>query len=224
MMPSAKDFLRVASLFAVLAAGSCAAPINGEGGLVDDPMVNHPIVVAPHYRSIRLSFSAPQAGLMPDDAQRFDDFVAAYIQHGNGAISISAPTGRDAQAAIGYFGERLASAGVPREHILVGTADTRDGKVEIGYIGYQATTDTCGDFSSNLGDTASNRTSANLGCATQHNIAAMVADPRDLMGPATMASGDASRRATVYDNYRKGQPTGATLSADQSGAVSDVAK
>ena len=226
MMPSTKDFLRVASLFAVLAAGSCAAPINDDTGLYDDPAVNHPIEVQPSYHTLRLPFSAPDAGLMPDDAQRFDAFVTDFLQHGNGALSISAPAGMDASAAIAYFGERLANAGVPRERILVGThvVAGSDGKVELGYIGYEAQTAPCGDWSANLGYTASNRVDANFGCAVQHNIAAQVSDPRDLVAPRTMGPGDAARRAIVYDAYKNGKPSGAVQSPDQSGAVSDVAK
>ncbi len=179
---------------------------------MDDPVANHPIQVAPSYRTLKLGFSAPDAGLMPDDAQKFDAFVSDFMQHGNGAISISVPAGRDSSAAIAYFGERLASAGVPRDRILVGTRDVAggDGKVELGFIGYQVATARCGDWSTNLGDTASNRVSPNLGCAVQHNIAAQIADPRDLIAPRTMSAGDAARRATVYDNYRNGKPTGAT--------------
>ena len=45
---------------------------------------------------------------------------------------------------------------------------------------------------------------------------------RDLIEPTPMGPGDAARRAAVYDNYRQGKPTGATLTPDQSGAVSDV--
>ena len=225
MMPSAKDFLKVASLLAVLAAGSCAAPINdAHVGLMDDPAVNHPIQVQPSIRTIRLPFSGNDAGLMPDDAQHFDEFVASYIQHGNGAISIAVPAGRDSPQAIAYFGERLAAAGVPRDRILVGTRDVGDGKVELGYIAYDATTAACGDWSANYGDTDSNRVSPNLGCATQHNLAAMVADPRDLVAPQPMGPGDAARRASVYSNYKDGKPTGATLTPDQSAAVADVNK
>ncbi|MEJ0027986.1 MAG: CpaD family pilus assembly protein [Rhizomicrobium sp.] len=225
MVPNAKDFLKLASLLAVLAAGSCAAPINDANiGLLDDPAVNHPIQVQPNFHTISLPFSGNDAGLMPDDSQHFDAFVAGYVQHGNGAISIAAPAGRDASAAIEYFGERLASAGVPRDRILVGTRDGGDGKVELGYIGYDATTAPCGDWSANYGDTASNRVSPNLGCATQHNLAAQIADPRDLVAPQPMGAGDAARRATVYSNYRDGKPTGATLTPEQSGAVADVNK
>ncbi|HEY0301152.1 MAG TPA: CpaD family pilus assembly protein [Rhizomicrobium sp.] len=224
MMPSGKDLFRVVSLLAVLAAGSCAAPLNDGDGLFDDPVANHPIQVQPSFHKLALPFSAPDAGLMPDDAMHFDAFVADYMQHGNGAISISAPAGRDASAAIAYFGERLANAGIPRERILVGTRDAASGdaKVELGYIAYQATTAPCGNWATNAGYTASNRSSPNFGCAVQANIAAQVADPRDLIAPQPLGAGDAARRATVYDNYRNGKPTGAEHSTEQSGAVSAV--
>jgi pilus assembly protein CpaD len=225
MMPNTKEFVRVASLLAALAAGSCAAPFNDGAGLVEDPVVNHPIQVEPSYRSLKLSFSAPNAGLMPDDSQHFDAFVADFIQHGNGSISITVPSGRDASATISYFGERMASAGVPRDRILVGTRDVGgDARVELGYISYQASTAPCGDWSASITYTASNHPTANFGCAVQHNIAAQVADPRDLMASQPLASGDAARRAVVYDNYKNGKPTAATKTADQSGAVTDIAK
>jgi pilus assembly protein CpaD len=221
-----KDYLRLVSLVAVLAAGSCSSPFGGPDGLMDDPAVNHPIQVEPNFHSLKLAFSAPNAGLMPDDSQHFDAFVADFIAHGNGAISITVPSGPDANAAIAYFGERMASAGVPRDRILVGTRDRvgADGRVELGYISYQASTGACGDWSSNLAYTASNRINPNMGCAVQHNVAAQVADPRDLIAPRDMTPGDAARRAVVYDNYKNGKPTGATLTPDQSAAVSDVNK
>ena len=48
---------------------------------------------------------------------------------------------------------------------------------------YTASTETCGDWSENEAFTADNLTPKNFGCSVQHNIAAMVADPRDLLGP-----------------------------------------
>ena len=225
-MPNTKEFLRIASLLAALAAGSCAAPFNGGDGPMEDPVLNHPIQVEPSYRSLKLAFSAPNAGLMPDDSQHFNDFVADFIAHGNGSISITVPAGRDATATIAYFGERMASAGVPRDRILVGTRDVvgGDARVELGYISYRASTEPCGDWSESATDTAANHVMPNFGCAVQHNIAAQVADPRDLIASQPLASGDAARRAVVYDNYKNGKPTAATKTEDQSGAVTDVAK
>lgn len=221
-----REFFRVASLLAVLAAGSCSPPINTPDGLFDEPMVNHPIQVEPGYRSLKLAFSAPNAGLMPDDSQHFEDFIADFIAHGNGSISITVPAGPDASSTIAYFGERMASAGVPRDRILVGAREATggDGRVELGFISYEASTASCGDWSSNLSLSASNRVSANFGCAVQHNVAAQIADPRDLAAPQAMTPGDAARRAVVYDNYKNGKPTGAAKTPEQSGAVSDISK
>jgi len=160
---------------------------------------------------------------LPDDAARLDGFVADYLSRGSGSISVSAPTGPYAVAALDYFGERLVLMGVQRSRILVGTHEG-DGRVEIGFISYSAHADECGDWSKNLGDTASNLPSANFGCAVQKNVAAQVADPRDLIEMRAGEPADATRRAVVLDNYEKGKVTAAEKSKDQSGAVSDVNK
>ena len=49
----------------------------------------------------------------------------------------------------------------------------------------------------------------NLGCASQNNLAAMIANPADLLAPRGMSEIDAARRATVIDNYRQGNQTNA---------------
>ena len=81
-------------------------------------------------------------------------------------------------------------------------------RVEINYVSYQTRTDKCGDWSEDLAYSADNLTPKNFGCAVQHNIAAEIADPRDLMGPRripwTRADG-ASRRAGVVTNYEARQ-------------------
>jgi pilus assembly protein CpaD len=205
-MPNMNDGLRVAMLSAVLLAGSCS---NDAGFSSPDGSENHPIVVEPSSNSIKLPFSAPQAGLMPEDSARFEAFVDAYERGGNGAISISAPSGPDSSAAISYFGERLAADGVPRSRILVGTHDAVNGdtQVELDFIGYVAHTDACGDWSQNLAETSANYTSPNFGCSVQQNIAAQVADPRDLIEPQAMGLANANRRDDVLSKYEKGKVT-----------------
>ena len=225
-MWTTRNVVRIASLGALLLAGSCAAPINDGSGLVADGAANHPIVVEPSYLTLKLPFNAGDAGLLPDDSARFTAFVEDFLQSGNGAISITAPAGGDADAAIGYFGERLAAMGVPRGRILVGTRSPgdADARVELGYVSYHASSPPCGDWSTGWADTSDNQPPPNFGCSVQHNIAAMVADPRDLVTPRTPDAPDAVRRATVLDNYEKGKPTAAEKSQDQSGAVADVNK
>jgi pilus assembly protein CpaD len=221
-MTNLRDVLRIAAIGAVLLAGSCASP--SEDDAKADAGVHHPIAVEPHYSSIKVSFSAPQAGLLPDDSARFEAFVADYLSRGSGSISVSAPQGGGSSAALSYFGARLFQMGVPRSHILVGTREDSDSRVEIGFIAYAAAVDPCGDWSDDVAHTFRNRTSKNFGCAVQHNIAAQVADPRDLIEMRPSDPADAARRVQVLDNYEKGKVTAAEKSKDQSGAVSEVSR
>src|SRR5689334_10384499 len=91
---------KIGAFLAVLVAGSCstdtAMPLSQDGA------ENHPIVVEPATNSIKLPFSAPEAGLMPEDSARLEGFVDAYLNGGSGALSISAPSGPDSSAAISY--------------------------------------------------------------------------------------------------------------------------
>ncbi|MDP8994069.1 MAG: CpaD family pilus assembly protein [Pseudomonadota bacterium] len=54
------------------------------------------------------------------------------------------------------------------------------------------------------------QTSPNFGCAINSNLAAMVADPNDLvLGQAGAAAGDPATAARAIRSYRDAQPTGA---------------
>ena|SRR5437016_4841572 len=218
-----KNLLRAAAVAAVLLAGSCASPTN-DGSVFADGLRNHPITVAPHYEAIRVAFSDPAAGLTPEDGAQVSTFVDDYLARGDGEISISAPRGPNSSAALAYLGDDLVHMGVPRSRILVGTHDTANGdtRVEIGYIAYAARTDACGNWSEDASDTAQNLPLPDFGCSVQHNVAAMIADPRDLAAPRGMGPGDATRRQTVVGTYEKAQSTGAQKSSEQSATLSDV--
>jgi pilus assembly protein CpaD len=210
-------------------AGSCAAPFNGGNDMMADGAVNHPITVEPSYQSLKLNYAPADSGISPADQARFDNFIADYEAHGNGAIAVSAPAGVNSQGMIGYFAQRINEMGVSKDHILVATHDApeSDQRVEINYVSYEAHTDKCGDWSENLAFTADNLTPKNFGCAVQQNIAAQIADPRDLMAPRTMQDASAVRRATVMGNYEAGKITSAdkrkvSLPDEQSGTSSDV--
>ncbi len=200
---------RALALGCILFAGSCAVTNDGTT-IKEDGEVNHPIAVEPNYREIKVQFAGGADGLSTDDAVRFDNFLDDYRTHGNGSLGISVPGGPPAHAAIIFFAERAAATGIPRDKILVSTHDVmnNDFRVDVSYIAYTAHAETCGkDWSENLAFTADNLTPKNFGCSVQHNVAAMVADPRDLLGPRGMTPVDTTRRATVLDHYEKGEVT-----------------
>lgn len=216
-----KDILRAASVLAVIVAGSCAAP-DDKLPATEDGATNHPITVEPTYRSLKLPNTSALSG---SDASSFEAFVSDYLARGNGAISVSVPPGPESTGIITAFAERLVGMGVPRSHILVGVQDqgASDGRLEIGYISYVAHTIPCGDWSVDAADTAQNLPMPNFGCSVQQNIAAQVADPRDIVEPRGMGPADATRRMQVLNNYEHAQTTSAQKTQAQSGAVSDVA-
>jgi pilus assembly protein CpaD len=224
--PSFDNLVRAAAIASLLLAGSCAVASNDGHVIAEDGAVNHPIAVEPSYREIKLQYAGGAEGMTPDDAVRFDNFLADYRAHGNGSLGISVPNGPPARAAITYFAERAAATGISRDKILVSTHDVanNDWRVDVSYISYTAHADECGDWSENEAYTADNLTPKNFGCAVQHNIAAMVADPRDLLGPRPFEPADANRAATVIGNYEQGKPTPAQKAPEQSGAVSDVSR
>lgn len=227
-----KELTRFAALAAVLLAGSCAAPGDNDNNVVKtiDPAQLHPITVDPSYHSVRLSFTGHKGELAPEDAAKLDRVAGEYLARGDGSISISVPEGGDASDAISYFGERLATRGVPRSRILVGTHPVNDGdrRVEIGFVAYEAHTAPCGNWSDDITDTENNLPRLDFGCSVQHNIAAMVANPRDLDESRRLDDApDAARRATVLGHYEKGEITQADKhttdkSVEQSGLSSDL--
>ena len=223
--------LRLAAAAALIAMGSCAAtPDTSPGMMMPDGAANHPITVEPSYRALKLAWSPAAGGLSPAEQVQFHAFVADYLAHGNGSIAVSAPATLGAQGAAQWFAAGINAMGVSRDKILIATHDAPDGdqRVEINYVSYQAHTDRCGDWSENLAYTADNLTPKNFGCAVQQNIAAQIADPRDLLQPRPSDDSDGARRAGVLSNYEAGKITSADkrksdLPNEQSGTSSDVA-
>jgi len=202
---------------AVLGLAGCAAPFNGPENISDERLI-YPIRVAPSIQSMRV----PTGELSPEMDARVTAFARDYLEHGNGALSVSVPAGNE--SARRFFAARLSDLGVSAWRIMINASESPEPGIELSYVRYVADPSPCGDWSTNYGDTSANLPAPNFGCATQHNIAAMVADPRDLASPRREDPADAARRMTVLDKYRKGDPTPATKTSEQKATISDVIK
>jgi pilus assembly protein CpaD len=64
----------------------------------------------------------------------------------------------------------------------------------------------------------------NLGCASQRNLAAMVANPADLVQPRGEGPVYQMRRTMVVDSYRKGEQTSSKAPSNEAAKISDVGK
>lgn len=221
---SSKNLLRTALLGGLLlAVASCGDPPAPADPVFADGAANHPITVEPTSRSVKVAVEGDR--IAPADEIPFSGFVSDYLNDGNGAISVSAPREASSQAAVEGLIDRLVKMGVPRSRIVVGMQETAgyDTRIELSYLTYAAHTDTCGNWTHDADETTDNLPMPDFGCAIQHNIAAMAADPRDLVEPRPMGPADANRRQTIVQTYEKGAVTAAQKTQEQQGNVSDIA-
>jgi pilus assembly protein CpaD len=206
--------------FAAAALASCATPPAQEAS--SDVRVRYPISVAPGMRTLRLASNNTGSELDPNMSAQLLAFVSDFKGQGVGALSLSHPRNWDATGRA--LADRIVSMGVLPNRIIIGVDETPQpgGEITLTFIHYVASTPPCGDWSEDLGFTLHNRASPNLGCATQQNLAAMVADPRDLVAPKPMGPADAGRALTILERYRNGEPTQAEQTQAQSGALTQV--
>ena len=80
----------------------------------------------------------------------------------------------------------------------------------------------CGDWPEDMTETANNEAYANFGCSQQNNIAAMVANPEDLVRPSATTPSDPMRRTVIFDKYRTGEAVSSAEEKKQQVKISDV--
>jgi pilus assembly protein CpaD len=104
----------------------------------------------------------------------------------------------------GYYG-MMVEPGVP---VTGGTLPP--GAVRVVVSRNRATVPNCPNWSVPSQPNHQNRTSSNFGCAVNSNLAAMVANPEDLIhGREGSAVVDATTATRAVDSYRSTPPTGA---------------
>lgn len=96
--------------------------------------------------------------------------------------------------------------------------------VTVNIVNYRARTYACGQTWENLAATRNNTPYQNFGCAVSSNLAAQIADPRDLQTPSAATSVDMGRRSVVLDKYRKGEVTSSVKDDTANGAISNAIK
>ncbi len=172
--------------------------------------------------------SGEKLGIRERDAVK--GFAMAYQQEGHGAVIISRPSnGPDDISAMRAAADARAmmlAEGVDQGMIAEGTYDgtgARSAPLIISYRTYDAVVPNCPDISHwDFTDTGSNAALPSLGCAVAVNLAAMIANPSDLVGEQPTDAADATRRSIMFSKYRQGDRTSAERNNDASGAISTV--
>jgi pilus assembly protein CpaD len=223
--------LLVVSLLSLTVVGCKAIEEPGAyvaGWTLTAPDQRHPIMVS--QRPATLSLRVPRGSGGLTDSQRGE--VAGFLDHfrnagmGNSRLVIGVPAGSPNEGAA-----MRAMADVRRMMVDYGFSDSaistepyHGGKdssapIKLAYLRYVAEGPACGKWPTNLADERRNLEYANFGCSQQHNLAAQISNPGDLLGPRSMTPSDAERRQVVIDKYEKGQSTASDKPAEQNAVV-----
>ncbi len=199
-----------------LAAAGCGTVATSDVSMPDyDYRLRHPIMISeePEVLDIPVGMNGPAFSPQIETAVR--NYVAGYQVDGTGAITIQVPTASANQVAATSTGQAvhyaLVRAGVPHAQIVVAPYYVGDhakpASLRLSYLRVKAVTPTCGLWPEVSPNTLRNSSYHNFGCANQQNLAAMVANPADLVAPQPMSPASGARRAKVITDYSDGAET-----------------
>lgn len=198
----------------------------------------HPIVVQEADKSIEVFVGTGRGGLTAPQRTDVTAYAQTWMQEGTGPLVIevpaSTPNARAAQQSLHDIQAIVSSVGLPARGVTVRRytpADPRQfATIKLSYPRVTADAGPCGLWPENLGPTLkndiyqNNRPYWNLGCATQRNMAAMVANPADLVQPRPESPSYTRRRSDVLGKYAKGEATATKYPDADKGKISDVGK
>lgn len=222
---TAKGFA-LALAFGVAGCGG----FNGVEQAQYDANYTHPISVEADVATLNIDVVPGQPGVTSPDRDAIAGFAAGYRQRGHGPLTIATPSGspNEGAAAVALSDVRdvLSEHGVGGNDLSYtpyrASGTDSSAPLILSFRRYVAKPTACGDWSGSYSYNPSNGLLPNHGCSTQNNLAAMIADPGDLISPRNMAPADAARRGTVLEKYRAGEATATERSDQDSGAVSEV--
>ena len=213
-----------------LAALACAcATTDGKTALKDPPPLTptEQFAITVNQAPDEILLAPHQDGLSQAQATALSALVDRWRDAGAQTLTIKAPSGGQGEAyrSTAAIQQALEDQGVRPDQVSVVGYDAGprpNAPIVVGYTGYRAEGPQCGLDWKSLTASKDNKVSGNFGCATTANIAAMIADPGDLLAPRATTPADAGRREVVLGKYRQGQITSTVKDPQANGAVSEV--
>ena len=194
---------------------------------LNDPDKRHPIGYSRQTEALYVEVVASSDGLSPNQQADVWRFLERYKSQSSGPLKISAPSSVRGHLAVSrsvkHVEEMVSGAGIPRSAVL---ESRHQGATEFGpalKLAYErpvALAPACGDWPEDLGRDRERVHYDDFGCASQHNLAMMVANARDLRVPQEETSRSAERRDVIWSQYVGTEKTGSGGGGSGSGAGS----
>lgn len=202
--------LLTVSAAATVALGACGSTLSNTDAPMT-PLSRYSLQVEPGMD--RIALAVHESGLSTNQHAAIRDLAGRYAQGGSGAVKVEVPVGDDPVSGQQGWAIRaaLAAAGVPEERIQMASYYGPDARAPVlaGFETVRAVITDCSRERRTLGTHFSNQSSLGFGCAVTANMAAQIADPRDIQAARGFTPADSGRAAVVFANYRSGQPTSA---------------
>ena len=228
----------------LLAIVGCAAMLAGcvtdRAAIPEAPRdlrQRHPIAIREGVHTVELFIGSKRGELTLDQRADVIGFARTWRREAAGGILIDLPAGTSNEVAAGSALQEVRSLltgmGVPPQDIEVRPYRPEDPRtlatLRLNYPRLVASAGPCGLWPHDLGPNSDREHSENMqywnfGCTSQHNLAAQVENPADLVQPRAESTTYTPRRTTVLEKYRAGIGTATAYPNANEGKISDVGK
>jgi pilus assembly protein CpaD len=227
--------LLIAAATLALAGCNTTTALDTTGSIPTDYASRHPISVKEGRKSLLVFVGAGRGGLSPSQRAEVLAFAQNWKHDGTGGVTIDrpvdSPNERSATDTLKETLSILTQAGVPPSGIGVRPyhPGERGGTLRLSYPLTVAEAGPCGLWPDDVGPSYDpkhfeNKEYYNFGCASQRNLASMVANPADIAQPRAETPAYTAKRTFGVDKWRKGESPATVYPDATKGAISDLGK
>ena len=181
------------------------------GSIPGDYRTNHPIVVSQSEVVRDLIVPSNAKGMTFRQENILNELAIQYRQFGANTMRILMPSGSHnenaARRVVKDIVEHLATKDITAKEIQISRyhasnhGDSASVRVSFDALDAKVNNE-CGKWEDDLRHSPENTNDGNFGCATQNNLAEMIANPADLVNPRAQSPIDAPRRDNVINVFR----------------------
>ncbi len=182
------------------------------GSTPTDYRTRHPIVISEAEVSEDLVVSHTMRNMSNRQENVVRNFASRFRRSGSRSLIVLVPSGSPNEVAArkvaGQVVNLMRELDVDRSQIKLSSYHASGhGEAATVRMSFNAMSaevaSRCGKWEEDLTDTKENYNYGNFGCATQNNLAKMVANPEDFLGPRGESEIDATRRDNVISDWRE---------------------
>ena len=207
-------------------------------GAADDYRLRHPIALTEATKTTVVFVGHGRGGLTATQRDDVMGLARTWVREGTGGVlaevPVDSPNAKAAASTMHEIRSVLMAGGVPANGIATRSYRPANPQeltpIRLSYTRIAATAGPCGTWPDDLGPNIDNplynenKQYYNFGCATQRNLAAMVANPSDLVQPRSEGPAYTMRRTEGFEKYRQGNSSATSYPEGEKAKLSDIGK